>query len=416
MKTTNGMIGVLGVALLLGGQEAKAQDWPQWRGPNRDNKATGFSEPKTWPKELSKKWKVPVGQGDSSPVLVGDRIFVFGRDGKEEVVACLDAASGREVWKKGYVADPATAPAGGIHAGPRSTPAVADGKICTLGVRGMLRCLDTASGKLLWDKDTKKSPQFFTSSSPLIVDGLCIVCLGDNMDGEIVAFDLANGSEKWKWHGGAAPYGSPVLLTAEGTRQIVTLMGGAGKGKATKGTLVSVGLDGKLLWQTPLGSGYSDTMPTPIVDGATVIYSAPQAGTMAFKVEKKEGAFTATSLWSKTTAAHKYNTPVLLDGVLYGFTAKGKLGTLFSMDAKTGETLWKDTTARGECGNVIAAGSVLVALSSDKSLVAFRPDKKAYTELASYKVADIEPWAAPILAGNRVYVKDQDSLTLWTAE
>src|SRR5437764_478320 len=84
--------------LLLAAGTAQAQDWPQWRGPARDNHVTGFAEPKTWPKELTKKWKVPVGIGESSPVLAGDKLYVFGRDGDDEVVRCLNAETGKEVW------------------------------------------------------------------------------------------------------------------------------------------------------------------------------------------------------------------------------------------------------------------------------------------------------------------------------
>jgi outer membrane protein assembly factor BamB len=413
---TTRTIGVVAGAWLLTGASAWAQDWPQWRGANRDNKVAGFIEPKTWPKELTKQWSVAVGQGDSSPVLVGDKLYVFGRVGAEEVLACLDAANGKELWKSGYKAQEVpTKPAGGIHAGPRSTPTVADGKVCSFGARGMLRCVDAAKGDVLWEKDTGKYPGFYTSSSPLIVDGLCIVCLGGDKAGEIAAFNLVDGSAKWSWTGGAAPYGSPVLMTAGGTRQVIAQMSGAGKGKGTPCTLVSVNLaDGKKLWDFSFGSGYSDTMATPIVNGDELIYSAPTGGTIALKVAKKDDTFTATSLWKKKDAAHKYNTPVLRDGVLYGLSAKDS--SLFCMNAETGERLWTDTTARGQCGHVLSAGPVLLSLSSDMYLIAFQPDKTGYRELGRYKVAETQPWAAPLIVGNRVYVKDQNKLTLWTIE
>jgi hypothetical protein len=109
---------------------------------------------------------------------------------------------------------------------------------------------------------------------------------------------------------------------------------------------------------------------------------------------------------------------VLTGGALYGLTAKGKGGgsALFCMGAQSGETLWTDSTARGQCGHILDCGAVLLCLSSDMYLVAFAPDKKGYHEVARYKVAETQPWAAPIVAGNRVYVKDQNSLTLWTLE
>src|SRR6267142_4801419 len=122
---------LLAYAVLLGANCVWAQDWPQWRGPNRDNHVTGFTEPATWPKELTKKWKVTVGVGESSPVLVGDKIYVFSRQGGDEVTLCLDAADGKEVWKDKYPATAIKGPAS-AYPGPRSTPAVGEGKVCTL--------------------------------------------------------------------------------------------------------------------------------------------------------------------------------------------------------------------------------------------------------------------------------------------
>src|SRR5438128_2826319 len=99
MKNTNRtMIAVTGVVLLMTARGGWAQDWPQWRGANRDAKAAGFSAPATWPKELTKKWTVTVGEGVSSPALVGDKLYVLGREGGSEVTRCLDAATGKELW------------------------------------------------------------------------------------------------------------------------------------------------------------------------------------------------------------------------------------------------------------------------------------------------------------------------------
>ena len=169
----------VGCVMLLSVNGAVAQDWPQWRGPNREAKASGFQVPATWPKDLTEKWKVAVGGGDATPALVGDKLFVFTRQGADEVLRCLDAANGKEIWQDKYESQPATAPAGGPHAGPRSSPAVADGKVVTLGVRGLLSCYDAATGKKLWRKDEIQGwPRFFASSSPIVVDGLCIAAAG----------------------------------------------------------------------------------------------------------------------------------------------------------------------------------------------------------------------------------------------
>jgi outer membrane protein assembly factor BamB len=399
-KLTTGVL--VGCAMLVGVHGVRAQDWPQWRGPNRDNKIVGFTEPKTWPKELTKKWSTKVGDGDSSPVLVGDKVYVFTREDKDEIIRCLDAAKGTEVWAEKYPEAPANVPQGG-HKGPRSSPAVADGKVCTLGVGGVLSCLDAAKGTVVWRKETKAKPRFYTASSPLILDGKCIVFLGGDGKGALTAFDLASGEEKWKWTDEGAPYGSPVLMTVEKSKQLVTL---------TDKSLVGIDLaDGKLLWKTAYKSRYNSE--TPIVDGQTVYCSG--AGTVAYKIEKKDDSFTANQLWKKTEAAGIYNTPVLKDGMLYGLTGSQQATSLFCLKAENGEVLWTDSAKRGGCGAVLDAGSVLLALTDKGELLAFKPSNKGYEELAKYKVGDT-PWAYPIIAGNRVFVKDKDSVTLWTIE
>src|SRR5437667_5861346 len=187
MKKANRiMSAVSGLALAATTSYVLAQDWPQWRGANRDAKAAPFAAPKTWPKELTQKWKVAVGEGVATPCLVGDKLYVFTRQSGAEVTRCLEATTGKELWQEKYDTLGATGPASGFS-GPRATSTVADGKIVTLGVRGVLSCLDAGSGKLLWRKDDFKGayPRFFVSSSPLVVDGMCIAQLGGAENGGV---------------------------------------------------------------------------------------------------------------------------------------------------------------------------------------------------------------------------------------
>ena len=140
----------------LGASSVFAQDWPQWRGPNRDASAASFKAPKTWPKELTQKWKVTVGEGVATPALVGDRLYVFSREQGNEITRAINAADGQELWQEKYESLGATGGAA-QHSGPRSSPAVANGKVVTLGVRGVISCLDAATGQKLWRKDEFKS-------------------------------------------------------------------------------------------------------------------------------------------------------------------------------------------------------------------------------------------------------------------
>src|SRR5579864_2114053 len=172
------VIGILAGIALLGATVAHAADWPQWRGANRDARASGFKVPQTWPKELNQKWKTEVGEGDATPALVGDRVYVFARQGSDEVTLCLNAADGKEIWRDKYPAATVNGPSSREHSGPRSSPAVAEGKVVTFGVAGVLSCLDADKGTVVWRKESNKEfspawPMFYTAMSPLIVDGLC---------------------------------------------------------------------------------------------------------------------------------------------------------------------------------------------------------------------------------------------------
>src|SRR5262249_44740498 len=226
MKKTHGILALttVSVVLALSLGSVVAQDWPQWRGPARDAKAQGFSAPANWPGELKREWRVTVGQAGATPALVGNKIYVFARQGGREVVICRDAASGKEIWQQGYEALAATGPAG-RHPGPRSSPIVAQGKLITYGVRGTLSCWETSGGKLAWRKDDFNGvwPRFFTASSPLLMDGVCITQLGGEENGGLIGYDLTSGDQKWKWTGDGTAYASPILLQAGGNLFIVAL-------------------------------------------------------------------------------------------------------------------------------------------------------------------------------------------------
>jgi outer membrane protein assembly factor BamB len=410
VKTTHrSSAAIAGCVALLSASCMCAQDWPQWRGPNRDGKVSGFTAPDKWPSTLTQKWKATVGSGDATPALVGDKLYVFARQGAEEVVLCLNAADGKELWQHKYEAQAVTG-AAARHPGPRSSPAVAEGKVVVLGVGGVLSCLDAATGKLAWRKDEfpKVVPRFFTATSPIITEGIVIAHLGGQGNGAIMAFDLASGELKWKWAEEGPAYSSPVLMTVAGTKQIVTL---------TEKSVVGVAVaDGKLLWQLPFAvQGMVYNAATPIVDGQTVIYTGAGRGTKAVKIEKDGDGFAAKELWSNPQLAPQFNSPVLKDGLLFGLSNRGNL---FCINAQTGQTAWTDSTQRDRSGfaAILDAGSVLLALPSSSELIVFKPSDKEYAELARIKVADTPTYAHPLIIGKRIFAKDNETVTLWTLD
>ena len=386
-----------------------AQDWPQWRGSNRDGKVKGFTAPDEWPLELAQQWKVIVGTGDATPALVGNKLYLFTRQGNQEVILCLDADNGKELWRNQYQAQEVTG-AASRHPGPRSSPVVADGKIATIGVGGIISCLDAVSGKLAWRKDPFPGavPTFFTSMSPMILDGMCIAHLGSAGNGALIAYNLESGTEKWRWSEEGPEYSSPVILTVAGTRQIVTL---------TEKSIVGINVaDGKKLWQLPFApQNRAYNAATPIVDGQRIIYTGAGRGTRMISIEKQGDAFITREIWDNPEEAVQFNTPVVKEGMLFGLTNMGKL---FCLDAATGKTLWSDSFQldRGGFAAILDVGEVMMVLPSNQELIAFKPEGKSFTELGRTKVADSPTYAHPVIAGKKMYIKDSDSVICWNIQ
>lgn len=394
-------------------------DWPQWRGANRDGRVTGFKAPAAWPKELKKGWSVAVGDGVATPALVGDRLYVFTREGGSEVTRCLEAATGKEVWKEKYDT-PFSGGGDRGFPGPRSSPAVAEGKVVTLGVNGTLSCLNAADGKKVWRVETKGTPTFHTSSSPIIVDKTVVAQFGGEKNGGIAAYELESGKEKWKWTDEGTAYASPTVMTAGDTKMVVA---------ETDKSVVGIGAaDGKLLWKTPFpvgggfgmggkggkGGGFGYNASTPVVEGQTVYFSGSNRGTKALKVEKSGDGFTAKEVWSNPERSVKFSSPVVRKGVVYGLTARNEL---YAISAETGKGGWAaEVRGKDGYGSVVDVGPVLMSLTPAGQLVVFEPDEKEYKEVAAYKVSGTETYAYPVVSGNRVYIKDKDSLTLFTIE
>lgn len=386
---------------LISSPDLFSQDWPQFRGIGRDGKVTGFRTPDTWPTELKQVWKVNTGTGDATPVLVGKRIYLSVRQGDEEITLCLDTETGREIWRNAYTAPAVTGPASS-HPGQRSTPAVSDGKIVTFGVSGILSCLDASTGKLLWRRENPGNavPQFFTGMSPLLTDGVCIAHLGTKDKGEVVALDLVTGKEKWKWEGDGPAYASPSVMITDKQKNIIV---------QTEKNLLALSLtDGKLLWQvsTPVQQRFYNCT-SPYINGQIIYYTGQGTGTKAIRVSMEGDKYVIKELWSNPEIGAKWNTPILKDGYLYGFTDQRRI---YCIDASTGNTAWYDNTVNSDFATIVDCGQVIMGLPSTGNLLVLKPDPKAYNEITRYKVADTPVYAFPVIAGDVIYVKDAESL------
>jgi outer membrane protein assembly factor BamB len=402
---------LLGIALSLGAlSHANADDWNQWRGPNRDGKIPGFQAPVPWPKKLTRQWKVEVGMGHASPLVVGNAVFSFARQGEEEIIRRLDLATGRPVWKESYPAPYEMNPAAQDHGkGPKATPVYSDGRLYTFGISGILSCLDAKSGKVLWrhafaQQYKLTSPLFGTAMSPLVERGLLIAHVGGNDNGALTAFDAITGAVRWRWTGDGPAYASPIVITREGVRQIVT---------QTQTLCVGIAADtGKLLWSLPFTTPYSQNAVTPVACGDLVVFAGLSQPTFACRIRKSGERWTAEKVWETRDVTLYLSTPVASGSRLYGMSQR-RSGQLFSLDAVTGKTLWTDGGRIGENAAVLDAGSSLLILTTGADLIAYKKQGDALAEAARYQVADSPTWATPAVAGPHILIKDATSLSLW---
>jgi outer membrane protein assembly factor BamB len=180
----------------------------------------------------------------------------------------------------------------------------------------------------------------------------------------------------------------------------------------TEKSLISLNLaDGKLVWQvtaTPLQRFYNCV--SSYIDGQTIYYSGQGSGTKAIQVVREGDKFVTKELWSTAEVGAKWNTPVLKDGFLYGFTDQKRI---YCINASNGQTGWIDNATNSDFATIVDCGSVLVGFPSTGNLLVFKPDPKAYTEIARYKVSETPVYAFPVIAGNLIYVKDAESLILY---
>jgi len=414
MRTLNvTAVAILAMSAVLAGQarqspaEVATGNWPQWRGPNRDG-AASFTAPATWPDALTLKWKVEVGAGYAAPILVGDRVYAFSRQEDNEVMRALDAATGTTVWESKYPAtfkpNPAATRSHGT--GPKSTPTFADGRLFTLGMSGMVTAFEAATGQQLWQKPAPPvEPLYHTAMSPLVDRGLVILHVGGHSNGALTAFDARTGEVRWSWNGDGPAYGSPMAVDLAGTRQIVTF---------TQDNLVGVSAaTGALLWKRPYAVRATRNAVTPIVVGQTLIISGLGMPVTAFRLFNRGGEWTAEDTWVNNDVTMDMSTGVVIGQSLFGFSPRNS-GQFFAIDANTGQTQWLSEPRQGENAAIVKAGDLWFALEADAELVIARANPKQFEILKRYTVASSATWAQPVLAGQRLFVKDVNSIALWT--
>ena len=391
---------------------ATGQDWPQWRGQNRDGSVLSFLEPTTWPEELIEQWKMDVGLGYSTPILIEESVYIFTRQGNDEVMRAIDADSGVLIWQTSYPAifdmNPGTARHGG---GPKSTPVFDNGRLFTLGISGIVTAFDAKTGQRLWQQQPASplEPLYHTAFSPVVDGGFVIFHVGGHDDGALTAFDVTTGEVKWTWTGDGPAYGSPVVVELDETRQIVLF---------TQEHLVGIEIDtGKLLWKRPFTTPYTTTSQTPIIYGDIVVEAGRANGITAFRAERlrDQENWITEDLWHTDDVSMHMSNGVAIDNVLFGLSHLNS-GQYFSLDLDTGSVLWQSEPRQAENASILRSGETIFVLENDAELVIVQNSRSGFEPLIRYDVATSETWTQPAISGKRFFVKDVSSLTLLTLE
>jgi outer membrane protein assembly factor BamB len=394
------LIGCAGTAAA----QSSPRDYPQWRGLNRDGAASAFSEPASWPDTLTRRWKVDVGEGYATPLVVANAVYVFTRRNGTEVMTALNAETGNELWHTSYPAPyaPAT-PAAAHGVGPKATPLFHNGRLYSLGVTGIVSAFDAATGKLAWQTPAApEHPSYGTAVSPVGDKNLVIVHPGNH--GPLTAFDAKTGAVKWAGSDRGA-YASPIIVELGGVRQVVTM---------TQGSVLGVSLsDGARLWEYPWLSRTTPSAITPILYGEMLIVSSQAMGVTALKPAERGGKWVVDVVWETKDVSLFLSNPVLVGDTLFGLSERAR-GQFFALDANTGKVLWLGQPRQASNTAVVKAGNLLFLLDDDAELIVARSSKRGFEPLKRYIVADSATWAQPTVSGNRIFVKEVTSLSLWT--
>ena len=371
--------------------------WTNFRGPERDGAYRQQPVATTWPAGGPKMlWKQPVGGGYASFVIARGRAFTIEQRGDEEVAAAYDVLTGRELWINTWTATFRESMGGD---GPRATPTWADGRLYTLGGTGELRCLDEATGRVIWrtnilrDAGANNLP-WGMAASPLIVDNTVVVLPGGSGGRSVMAYDRETGRPAWSALSDQQSYSSPMLVTLAGVRQILVFS-----------ALRLIGMtpdSGDLLWEYPWKTAYDVNASQPLLVGDNRVFLSTGYGTGAVLVEitKDERGFSVREVWRTNRMKNQFSSSLLHDGFIYGLDES----ILACIDAATGELKWKG--GRYGYGQVMLASDHLIVLTESGELALVRATPERHHELARVPAIDGKTWNHPAMSDGILIVRN----------
>jgi outer membrane protein assembly factor BamB len=373
------------VAVGLGSAAVRAGDWGQWLGADRN----GISAETGWDAKAPQQlWKIAVGEGYSTVSVVGDKVYTMGNINGQDIVWCLEAKTGKAVWKHTY-------PCGKVdHPGTRCTPTVDGDKVYTLSHEGDLYCLATADGKPVWHVNVMKEwggkkGGWNLSGSPLVLGDKLIVDVGP-----IVAADKATGKVIWKAGNDTAGYSSPIAFKKGGETLIATF--------SSSGPVI-VTADGKPFAKASWKTSYDVNAATPIIDGDNLFISSGYGtGCALYQIGQGE----LKQVWKNKDMCNHANNCVLYKGYLYGFNGQVDAGPLTCIDLKTGAVKWSAKEYKG--GGLMLADGKLILVDAAGELVIGEASPEGFKAISKTKVLGGTCWTMPVLANGQIYCRNHD--------
>jgi outer membrane protein assembly factor BamB len=390
----------------------RAEDWPQWRGPERNgiSKETGLL--KQWPKEGPKLlWKIAeAGSGYSTPSVVGDRIYILGNEGMDnEFVQALAVKDGKRIWstRLGKVG-PNQGPQ---YPGTRSTATVDGDALYALGSDGDLACVETATGKIRWAKnlraDFRGIPGKWAYAESPLVDGDAVICTPGGSEATLVALNKKTGETLWKCAvPGADPaaYASAIVVEAGGLKQYVQFV--------EKGIVGVEAKTGKLLWRYDKTAANSPAnIPTPVAAGEYIYSASGRGGGALIRLKANQGAVEVEQIYAAAKLPTAIGGALLLGDVLYGTSS-----ALLCVDFKSGNLKWEESSV-GASSLCYADGHLYLHAENNGEVVLVEANPNSYREKGRFTPPGqpnrerTKAWAYPAVANGRLYIRDLG--TLW---
>jgi outer membrane protein assembly factor BamB len=376
-------------------------DWPQWRGPNRDGRSAETGLLKSWPANGPPlAWKASgAGEGYSSFATVNGRLFTLGARGNQEFVIAFDAATGKQVWATAH----GRRFGNDRGDGPRGTPTIEAGRVYAYGASGDLSVLDANSGKVFWavnvlEKFGGSNIQWGLSESPLVLSDRILINAGGR-DASVVALKKTDGSLIWKSQSDEAGYSSAVLHEAGGVREAIFFTG-----QRALGVDVS---NGRLLWSYNRVANGTANIATPLVRGNRVFLSSDYGtGAALLELTPTGGGVTAKEIYFTNEMRNHHASSILVGEHLYGFSS----AILTAMQFDTGKVVWRDRSV-GK-GSLVFADDRLYIYSENGVIGLVEPSPEGYREHGRFKIqtGNLPTWAHPVVSGGKLFIRDQDTI------